>query len=55
MTRWLPAFGGLSTSPPLVDEAADEALPSARVLGSLADGEQLTGRGGRVARRSLTS
>src|SRR5215213_8993457 len=29
--------------PPLADEAADEALPGAQVLGRLADGEQLTG------------
>src|SRR4051812_45662832 len=45
--------------PPLADEAADEALPGAQVLGRLADGEQLTGvaevlvpRSGRLRRRS---
>src|SRR3712207_1338684 len=32
--------------PPLADEAADEALPGAQVLSSLADGEQLTGVAG---------
>src|SRR3954452_20297392 len=45
--------------PPLADEAADEALPGAQVLRSLADGEQLTGVaeghapvGGRLWRRA---